>query len=109
MVQVIDVISSSVYVILAAVFGYLTVRFRSARKISKEPAMTALYVLMLGIFVDTSYWAVSTFYRFFAKDSYTYQLLLSIRVDPILWLFPKLFVLFGGLYVIHTMIRIKAE
>lgn len=65
--------------------------------------MKALFILMLGIFLDTAYWGTSTFYRFFPKDTYGYQLLLGIRVDPVLWLFPKLCVLFGGAYVIYTM------
>jgi len=102
-----DIFSSSLYVILAVVFGFLAVRFYSARKRSKDPAMTALLVLMLGIFLDTVYWGVSTFYRFFATESYARQLLLSIRVDPLLWVFPKLCVLFGALYVVYTMRRIR--
>lgn len=95
--------------ILALIFGYLALRFYSARKKSKQPATTALFVLMLGVLLDTLYWGISTFYRFFAEESYAYQVLLGIRVDPLLWVFPKLCVLFGGLYVIYTMIKIKAQ
>jgi len=104
-----NIVSSLIYIILAVIFGYLTIRFYSARKKSNQPAMTALFVLMLGILLDTAYWGISTFYRFFAEESYACQFLLNIRVDPLLWIFPKLCVLFGGLYVIYTMIKIKAE
>jgi len=109
MATIFDIVSSSIYMILLLVFAFLTLRFYHARKESKQPATTALFVLMLGILLDTAYWGISTFYRFYPKESYAYQFLLNIRVDPLLWVFPKLCVLFGGLYVIYTMMRIKSE
>ena len=109
MATVLDVMATSVYMVLAVIFAYLAVRFYLARRTSKDTAMTALFVLMLAILLDTAYWGVSTFYRFFEKGSYAYELLLGIRVDALLWLFPKLCVLLSGVYVIYTMIRIRAE
>lgn len=109
MATVLDVVASSVYMVLVVIFAYLAVRFYLARRSSKDPAMTALFVLMLAILLDTAYWGVSTFYRFFEKGSHAYELLLGIRVDPLLWLFPKLCVLFAGLYVIYAMMKIRAK
>jgi len=107
-VLAVQIAASAIHIVLAIVFAYLATRFYAAGK-SGEMAMTALFLLMSGILLDTVYWGISTFYTFFPEGSYLYQLLLGIRIDPMLWMIPKLGVLLAGLYAIYTMRKIAAE
>jgi len=103
-----QIIATMIYIILAVVFAFLATRFYAARK-SGEMATTALFLLMSAILIDTVYWGISSFYTFFPEGSPVRQFLLGIRIDPMLWMFPKLCVLLAGLYAIYTMTKIAAE
>jgi len=98
-------VSFSVYLLLAISFTYTFFKFLSARKESREPVITTMFVLIFGIFFDSLFWAVARLHQtgIIPLENPLNQFSRFIWSIPFLWMIPKGLMLLGAIYLIKAL------
>lgn len=98
-------VSFSVYLLLAISFTYVFFKFLSARKESREPVITTMFMLIFGIFFDSLFWAIARLHQtgIIPLENPLSQFSRFIFSVPILWMLPKGLMLLGAIYLIKAL------
>lgn len=105
MIDFATTVSFSVYLMLAISFTYVFFKFLSARKQSREPVITTMFVLIFGIFFDSLFWAVARLHQtgIIPLENPLNQFSRFIFTTPFLWMVPKGLMLLGAFYLIKAL------